>query len=266
MATAATGRGNPEVALVGSTRVRPNLRFDHVFFFAMAVLILAAVLLGFTQTFYLRGLVPIPRFRGPHAAAPLGLTVVIHGAVFSAWILLLITQTSFVAAHRIDLHRRLGLLGFGLLCLVFLAGLAVTCEDLSRHFAPGNPRIGFSATQVLRVVSFSLLAYFGYRLRRNPAAHKRLMLIATINLLPAAVVRWPIITAGNFLLALLICLALLGVMVCYDLLSTGTVRRATLAGIALTLAVNPPIVMTYTNNAVWFRVATYMQALGRFLR
>jgi hypothetical protein len=231
----------------------------------MAALILAAVFLGFAQTFYLRGLVPIPRFRGASAAAPLPLIVVVHGAIFSSWILLLITQTSLVAAHRVDLHRRLGLLGFWLLCLLLLAGVAVTCEDLSRHLPPGSPRIGLSATQVLRVVSFSLLAYFGYRLRRNPAAHKRLMLIATINLLPAAIVRWPVITAGNFRLALLICLALLGVVVCYDLLSTRTVHRATLASIALTLVVNPPIVMAYTNNAVWFRVATYMQALGRFL-
>lgn len=53
--------------------------------------------------------------------------------------------------------------------------------------------------------------------------------------------------------------------VCYDLLSTRTVHRATWASIAVTLAVNPPIDLAYTNNVVWFHIASTMQALGRFL-
>jgi hypothetical protein len=230
----------------------------------MAALILAAVFLGFAQTFYLRGILTIPHWKA-FAAPPLPLIVQIHGAIFSSWILLLITQTSLVAAHRVELHRRLGRLGFFLACLLVLAGVAVVCEDLARHVAPGNPRIEGVATQALRAASFALLVYFGYRNRHNPSAHKRLMLIATINLLPAAVVRWPVLTAGNFPLALAFCCALLGLVVCYDALSTRTVHRATLWSIVLTFAVNPPIVAAYTHNGAWFRLATHMQSLGRLL-
>src|SRR5437016_13264714 len=82
-----------------------NHRFENLFFSGMAVLILATVFLGFARSYYLAGVfkAPLPN-----------LIVHIHGAVFSSWILLLIAQTSLVAAGRIDLHRRLGLLGLRL--------------------------------------------------------------------------------------------------------------------------------------------------------
>jgi hypothetical protein len=74
---------------------RPSLadaRHEHIFFSGMAILILGTVALGFGRTYYLAGL-----FR-----APLPSWVIhVHGAVFSAWILLLIVQTSFVSVGRI---------------------------------------------------------------------------------------------------------------------------------------------------------------------
>lgn len=90
-----------------------NRRFDNLFFSGMAVLILATVFLGFARSYYLAGV-----FR-----APPNLLIHIHGAAFSSWILLLIAQTSLVAGGRVDLHRRLGLLGFGLACLMVILGL-----------------------------------------------------------------------------------------------------------------------------------------------
>jgi hypothetical protein len=33
-------------------------------------------------------------------------------------------------------------------------------------------------------------------MRRDPQSHKRLMLLATINLLTAAIARWPVLQAG----------------------------------------------------------------------
>ncbi len=245
----------------GRRRTLRDPRFEHVFFSGMAALILAAVLLGFAQTFYLRGILHIPHFKA-FAARPLPAVVYIHGTIFSLWILLLLAQTSLVAARRVDLHRRLGILGFSFACLLVLAGVAVVCEQLANS-QPGAPTIAGTARQVLRVVSFAVLVYFGYRQRRNPAVHKRLMLIATINLLPAAIVRWPVITAGNFGLTLLLCCALLALVVCYDLLSTRRVYRATLWGIAASFAVNPPIVAAFVQNRAWFQLAASMQTLGR---
>jgi hypothetical protein len=62
---------------------------------------------------------------GGFNANPLPPLLHIHGAVFSSWMLLLIVQTSLVAAGRVDLHRRLGLLGFFLACLLVCLSLLV---------------------------------------------------------------------------------------------------------------------------------------------
>jgi hypothetical protein len=94
-------------------RVLPGPRYDHVFFSGTALLIPITVFVGFAHTYYLAGLVraPLP-----------SLIVHLHGAAFSCWILLLVTQTSLVAARRVDIHRRLGIAGFSLACLMVVLG------------------------------------------------------------------------------------------------------------------------------------------------
>lgn len=185
-----------------------------------------------------------------------------HALIFSSWILLLIAQTSLVSVGRVDLHRRLGLFGFGLAGLVVLGGVIVVSSSLA-GLPPGH--LG-GATQVLRAVAFGLLTYFGYRQRRNPPAHKRLMVIATIALLPAPLVRWPVLFAGNFPLALGCCYALLALVACYDVWSTRKVHLATVFGSVIVIMSNPPIVGLYTHNATWLVIATQMQKLGHLFR
>jgi hypothetical protein len=80
----------------------------------MAVVILASVFVGFAHSYYLAG---VFKARLPN------LLVHIHGAVFSCSILLLTVQTSLVGAGRVDVHRRLGLLGLGFACLMVVLGL-----------------------------------------------------------------------------------------------------------------------------------------------
>ena len=82
--------------------VLPGRRFDHFFFSSMALLMLATVFVGFAPTYYLTGV-----FRAPLPS----LIIHLHGAAFSCWILLLVTQTSLVSAGRVDIHRRLGIGG-----------------------------------------------------------------------------------------------------------------------------------------------------------
>jgi hypothetical protein len=239
-------------------------RYDRIFFAGVATFILAAVFLGFAQTYYLSGLLTLPAWKagmGP----PLRVVVHVHALIFSSWILLLIAQTSLVSAGRVDLHRRFGLFGFGLAGLVVLAGVIVVSSSLA-GLPPGDPAVRGSATLVLRAVAFGLLAYFGYRQRHNPPAHKRLMVIATIALLPAPLVRWPVLIAGNFPLAIGCCYALLVFVACYDVWSTRRVHLATVFGSAIVIVSNPPVVGVYTHNATWLVIATQMQKLGHLFR
>jgi hypothetical protein len=92
-------------------RALPGRRYDHLFFSGMSLLILATVFVGFARTYYLAGVF--------HAPLP-SLTIHLHGAAFTCWILLLVTQTSLVAAGRVDIHRKLGIAGFLLACVMVI--------------------------------------------------------------------------------------------------------------------------------------------------
>ena len=252
--------GSFRVTMTTGVIRQSNRRFEDLFFSGMAVLILATVFLGFAHTYYLAGV-----FKAPLPS----LIIHIHGAVFSSWILLLLAQTSLVTAGRIDLHRRLGLLGFGLACLVVIVGLLAATDSLARHYAPGEPGVGaraFYAIPITDMLVFSTLIYFAFRERFNPAGHKRLILIATITLLDAAFGRWPIPVAWwDLRVAQMCCYALLLLLSGYDLWSTRKVQRATVFA-SLFLIVLQQVAGPIGPTAPWQSFATHVQNLARSLR
>ncbi|HET8923007.1 MAG TPA: hypothetical protein VFN26_08440 [Candidatus Acidoferrum sp.] len=211
-----------------------NPRYENLFFSGMAGMFLAFVFIGFARTYYLAGL-----FRAPLP----NLLLHIHGAVFSSWILLLITQTSLVAARRVDVHRRLGLLGFGLACLMVVLGVLAAGDQLARHTAnPGTDTIeevrAFYAIPLGGILMFATFVTLGFRNRFHPAVHKRLMLFATMALLSAAFDRWPIFEPYSLPVVHIVCsVPLLLLIMGYDWWSTGRVQRVTLWSSAFLLVV-----------------------------
>src|SRR5437899_10694666 len=91
---------------------------------------LITVFIGFARSYFLAGV-----FRAP-LPSPI---IHIHGAAFAAWILLLVTQTSLVAAGRTDIHRRLGIAGFILGCLMVILGVMASTDSLLRHAGQLDP-------------------------------------------------------------------------------------------------------------------------------
>jgi hypothetical protein len=237
---------------VRSNRNHNNRCVDDYFFPGMAVIILATVFIGFAHSYYLAGVfrTPLPNF-----------LVHIHGAVFSGWIALLITQTSLVAAGRVDLHRRLGLLGFALACLMVIFGLMVATDSMARHFARGQVGVSakaFYAVPIMDMVAFTTLIYFGFRERFHPGAHKRLMLIATIMITDAAFVRWFVpVSWWDLQAAQMCCYALLLLLVGFDLWSTRKIHRATLGGSVFLFALQQ-VRMPIGHTALWQSFATWV--------
>ncbi len=162
---------------MATARSEPLLRsrYDHIFFPAFVAFTAWAVFLGFVQTYYFPGVFHAPAWK-TNMLPPHPLIVHIHGLLFSSWFVLLIVQTLLVAGNKVNWHRRLGQATIGLAGLMLVVGFVVSSESLARNFPPGDPRIGFAATNFLGVLIFSILIYFSYRERTNPAAHKRLIL------------------------------------------------------------------------------------------
>ena len=117
-------------------------------------------------------------------------TVHIHAAVYVSWLILLTVQTVLIGRGRFALHRRLGEFGAGLAGLVVLMGLVATYVVENLMF--GTPRAdpAFISTLLVDVLNFATLVTAGLLLRGDAAAHKRLMLLATMSLLQAGFIRW----------------------------------------------------------------------------
>ena len=245
-------------AVVASQAVRnvrtPNRAWDRMFFSAMALLVLASVLYGFARTYFLAGMV----------TAPLPNRLIhVHGAAFTLWIVLLIVQTGLISARQIRVHRTLGLGGFGLAVVMVILGVFAATDALRRSTgALGADAKTFFIVPITDMVLFSVFVFFAYRARSKPEAHKRLILIATIALLGAAVGRWPItflqqhppfvdIVLFGFLLLIVI----------YDLFSLHRVSRTTMWASALYVVVHVVRFPLGTTSA-WHSLADWVIGKG----
>ena len=251
MATALAQPGRPAAP---ATQL-PGRRHDHIFFSGMALLMLVTVFVGFGPTYYLAGV-----FRTPLPS----LIIHLHGAAFSGWVLLLITQTSLVSAGRLDIHRRLGMAAFGLACLMVVLGILAATDSLVREAgaARRDPKT-FYIVPLTDVLVFATLVYYAFRNRLNPAAHKRLILTATVSLMIAAIARWPwAFVHRQAHKAALVSYLFLLILVAYDLWSTRKVHRATFWGSAFLVFVYQ-IRIPIGKTEAWHAFAGWVQGLAR---
>ena len=233
----------------------PGRRYDHVFFTGTAVLILATVFMGFARTYYLAGV-----FRAP-LPSPI---IHVHGAAFSCWILLLIAQTTLVSAGRVDIHRRLGIAGFLLACVMVVLGVWAGTNSLARAFGGGgNDPLFFYIIPLTDMLAFGTLVAFAFRNRADSPAHKRLILIATTALMIAAVARWPFaFVYFKPPVATLVTYVFLVMLVVYDLGSTRKVHRATIWASVFLIAVQW-IRIPIAQTPAWHSFATWVQMAAR---
>jgi FtsH-binding integral membrane protein len=234
-------------------RVVPGPRFDHLFFSSMSLLMLASVFLGFAATYYLAGI-----FRAPLPS----LIIHLHGAAFSCWILLLVTQTSLVSAGRVDIHRRLGIAGFLLACLMVILGVLAATDSLVRNANPAgrDPKF-FYIIPLTDMLIFATLIFFAFRNRSNPPAHKRLIFVGTVALMIAAIARWPFFGQRNPITAALLSYVFLLLLVSYDLWSTRKIHRATIWASAFLIFVQQ-IRIPIGKTAAWHAFATWVQSIA----
>jgi hypothetical protein len=227
---------------------QPTSRADRLFFTAMAITVAVVVLVGFAPTYYLR-----PGF----TADPLPAYLHVHGFVFSAWIVLLVAQTALVSARRTDLHRRLGWAGAATALLVAIVGMATAIEFGRQNVALGfdDSVRAFMTTPIFSMVVFVALAGSAVLRRHRPQAHKRLMLLATINLLDAPIARWPG-APGSLLVFALVDLFVAAIVV-YDVVVKRRVERSTLVGGLLVVA-GQALRSSVGQTAAWLAFARWL--------
>jgi hypothetical protein len=116
-------------------------------------------------------------------AKPYPLVIHAHALVYFGWLVFLASQVALIRTGNIAWHRRMGIVGVALAAAVTVLGPAAALTMQMAHAAPQPPQ--FLAIQGMNIVAFVGLFVAGLMFRRQPAAHKRLMLIATLALIGA---------------------------------------------------------------------------------
>ena len=152
------------------------------FYLAMSLLMLALVTYGFSHTIG-------PDLLHSHRLIRTMVLLSIHGAVFYAWMIFMVVQAALVRSRHIRLHRLLGWFGAADAALVILMGLWASFHQP----AP----FALEMVGVLSMAGFGIPVGLAIRLRKRPAYHRRLLLIATAVLTNAAFARSPGVTCQD---------------------------------------------------------------------
>ena len=236
------------------TRQLPGTRYDHRFFPAMIVVLTVVMVAGFAHTYFFAGLLRAP------LPAPI---VHIHGAVFTLWFVLLLAQSALAASGRVHIHRKLGVAGIFVAAAMIPLGLLATAE-FGRRMAPSMPRIRISLIMpVTELTAFAFLAAAAFLLRKEPAAHKRLILIATIGLIAAATGRMSFIPLfglhrqAALLLVWAYTYLLLIPIAAYDLWSRRRLHPATVWGSIFLIGLHQAAILVCTTSP-WLSFASWL--------
>jgi hypothetical protein len=157
-------------------------RWDRNAFLAFAAISWVAIVMGFGPELggHLKGLTPYPP-----------LIVHVHVVAFGGWMVLFTAQIWLIRSRRQDLHRKLGLMAVPLVPIMVVLGVATALVSRGLRFESGqNEMLAFMIVPLTDMVLFPSFAVTGLLLRKDAARHKRLILLATIMLLPAAFGRW----------------------------------------------------------------------------
>lgn len=229
---------------------------EHRFFTGMALALLVTVLVGFSRSFFLRPL--FPQWPSPSESI-----FYWHGAAFSAWIVLLVTQTSLVAGGRADLHRRIGPVGAALAVAMVVLGTlgALTAARRATGFVGiPIPPLQFLAVPLFDMIVFSAFVWLGIAQRRNPQAHKRWMLLASVNLATAAIARWPGVLALGPLAFFGLTDLFIVALAIWDFRSRGRLHPVTLWAGLLTI-VAQPLRLVVSGTEAWLVFARWATGL-----
>ncbi len=234
---------------------------EHRFFGVLAAVVAGTVLLGFARSYYLRPVLAPPPVLAQRELTPM---IHVHAALFTGWIVLLIAQVRLVAVRRVDLHRRLGVLGAALAALMMVSGTLTALHGVTRGVAPGgvDPR-RFLVMPLFALLVFAALFVAALRARRTPPTHKRLMLLATFALLPPALARYLVFYLG-FGPPVVLALSVLFVvpLVAWDLRTLGRLHPATLWG-GLVVVGSIPLRLAIGATAGWLAFADWAVGLVR---
>jgi hypothetical protein len=222
---------------------------DRRFYFIVALLTAALVFAGFARTFYLNGF--FAKLRLPSL-------FIVHGVVFSSWLIVLVTQSVLISAKQVRTHQRLGYAGIAIFAGMVVLGWIMSLDAARRGFTPpgGPPPLAFLGFQLLGLLIFTGIIASGFLYRNRPETHKRLMIAGTVTLLTPAIARIFLLFSTNMIIfrSFGVQLAILIGCMVYDYVTRKQVHRAYIWSTLAFVAWIPTSILI-GNTRAWLAVA-----------
>jgi hypothetical protein len=235
---------------------------ERKFYSRMALFLVFLVLLGFGPSFYLRGVVPAyPR---PNPTLPPA--VLLHGSVFTLWMLAIVAQTQLIAARKHAVHMKLGKLTMLLAVLMVpVMYLTAVWQVARQNQPPFTDPLTWTIVPLAVIVPFAVLVWNGWSKRRDIQFHKRMMLSAAIIVVMGpAIGRLPIAppTLVGGTIQLVIGLALFIPLFMWDRKTLGNVHPATVLGFTMAAVTVAIPLAVFWFNLPWAMVAAHLPGVG----
>jgi hypothetical protein len=230
-------------------------RSDGTFYLTMAIVSVLLIFVGFAPSFYLKSVIHAP-------VPPLSQLTIVHGTVFTAWLVLFVTQASLIAADKVALHRQVGIVGAVLFGAMLSLGYstAITAARLG-HVPPGAPPpLAFLALPLMGITATLVLVVGALLNRRRSDWHKRLMLAAMITLTPPGTARIAVplgLAPQAIWIALGIVEALMAIGAVYDYRVHGRVHPAWWFALLLAAILHAGIWWAFSSPA-WLAFAKFV--------
>lgn len=230
--------------------------FKPSFFFWIAFAMAAFVFGGFT-------LAAIQRYV-TNANIHMPPVVHLHGVTFISWMTLLMVQTLLINVRNVALHRSLGTFGIALGTAVLFTGGMITLLGMSSGNTTSPFYYDLMYLSVMALSGFTLLFILAIRQVRKPENHRRLILFATIPILPPGINRtYQVVFQLDYLPVVatyLTMAALATAIVVYDRRTLGRITSASRIGAAVVFG---QILLHYpiSNSQPFVEFATWLGSL-----
>jgi hypothetical protein len=152
---------------------------DRKIYAVWIAIVWAAILAGFGMD--------LTRYMGVGPPPPFILHI--HAAVYVLWLGLVTLQILWIETGNLRRHKQLGWLTVGVSALMVPLGLAAALVDQARQVAHPDYAPQFLALEFEEMFAFSVFLAAGVIFRRNPAAHKRLMILSAVAISDAGFAR-----------------------------------------------------------------------------
>jgi hypothetical protein len=239
-----------------TTIVSDRLLSERKFYSGMAIAILLSVLLGFSRSFFLKPLFP----DHPAPAEPI---FYLHGLLFTMWILLFVAQTLFIRQVKSALHKKIGPYGGALVAVMVVVGVMGALEAARRptgFVGIPLPGLQFLAIPIFDMIVFPAFIIAAFVKLHDTQSHKRWMLLATLNLITAAIARWPIVGTFGPLAYFGVTDIFVIALAIWDVRSRGRLHPVTIWGGVL-MIISQPIRLVVSGTDGWMSFAQWATGL-----